>query len=64
MEIGLKLLPFAGADITAHFILPSFSKNLSSEDGLTNPELKAQLLEQITLFTNSLSTDLLDKDSE
>jgi NAD(P)H-dependent FMN reductase len=54
LEIGLEIMPFRGADITAHFSLPSFSSNFSEEEGLHDQELKDQLLEQIKIFDESL----------
>lgn len=55
LEIGLKILPFRGADISAHFSLPQFSENFSDDEGLLNEELKSQLIDQLNIFDESLS---------
>jgi hypothetical protein len=39
--------PFQGADVKGAFSLPSFATNFDAEKGITNEELKAQLLEII-----------------
>ncbi len=47
LEIASKRFPFQGADVKGTFSLPSFYDNFDVEKGITNPELKNQLLEII-----------------
>lgn len=47
LEFATKTLPRYGANIKATFSLPSFYDNFNETDGITNEELKEQLLEQI-----------------
>lgn len=44
LEIASKRFPFQGADLKGSFSLPSFYDNFDAELGISNPELKAQLL--------------------
>jgi chromate reductase, NAD(P)H dehydrogenase (quinone) len=45
MEIASKRFPFQGAIVKGSFSLPSFYENFDSEKGITNEDLKNQLLE-------------------
>jgi NAD(P)H-dependent FMN reductase len=47
LEIAKNRFPFQGADLKASFSLPNFNDNFDAEKGITNPELKSQLLEII-----------------
>ena len=44
LEIAKNRFPFQGADVKGAFSLPSFATNFDAEKGITNEELKAQLL--------------------
>ena len=45
LEIASKRFPFQGAIVKGSFSLPSFYENFDSEKGITNEDLKNQLLE-------------------
>lgn len=47
LEIAKNRFPFQGADLKGSFSLPNFNENFDLEQGITNPELKNQLLEII-----------------
>lgn len=47
LEMAKNRFPFQGADVKGAFSLPSFATNFDVEKGITNEELKAQLLELI-----------------
>ena len=47
LEIAKNRFPFQGADLKGSFSLPNFNDNFDQENGITNPELKSQLLEII-----------------
>jgi chromate reductase, NAD(P)H dehydrogenase (quinone) len=47
LEIANKRFPFQGGDVKGSFSLPNFNDNFDAEKGITNPELKKQLLELI-----------------
>ncbi|MES2567721.1 MAG: NAD(P)H-dependent oxidoreductase [Bacteroidota bacterium] len=47
LEFAAKTLPHYGAQIKATFSLPGFSTNFDDEKGITDNELKKQLLEKI-----------------
>ncbi len=47
LEIAKNRFPFQGADLKGSFSLPNFNDNFDVENGITNPELKSQLLEII-----------------
>jgi len=47
LEIAKNRFPFQGADLKGSFSLPNFNENFDAEQGITNPELKNQLLEII-----------------
>jgi len=47
LEIASKRFPFQGADLKGSFSLPSFYDNFDAEHGISNPELKAQLVSLI-----------------
>lgn len=47
LEIAKNRFPFQGADLKGSFSLPNFNDNFDLEKGITNPELKSQLLEII-----------------
>ena len=44
LEIGKNRFPFQGADLKGSFSLPNFNENFDLETGITNPELKSELL--------------------
>lgn len=45
LEIAKNRFPFQGAVVKGSFSLPSFNDNFNEENGITNEELKKQLLE-------------------
>ncbi|TDR24126.1 NADPH-dependent FMN reductase [Flavobacterium cheniae] len=45
LDIATKRFPFQGGIVKGSFSLPSFNDNFDSEKGITNEELKNQLLE-------------------
>ena len=45
LEIATKRFPFQGGIVKGSFSLPSFYENFDAEKGITNEELKNQLLE-------------------
>ncbi len=47
LEIANKRFPFQGGIVKGSFSLPSFNDNFDTEKGITNPELKKQLLDII-----------------
>jgi chromate reductase, NAD(P)H dehydrogenase (quinone) len=47
LEIASKRFPFQGAELKGNFSLPNFNENFDIETGITNPELKKQLLDII-----------------
>ncbi|MEN8928494.1 MAG: NAD(P)H-dependent oxidoreductase [Flavobacteriales bacterium] len=53
MDTALDRFPRHGATIVTHFSLPSFYDNFK-EDELVNPELKAELMEKVKTFENSI----------
>jgi chromate reductase, NAD(P)H dehydrogenase (quinone) len=44
LEIAKNRFPFQGADLKGSFSLPNFNDNFDLETGITNPELKSELL--------------------
>jgi len=44
LEIAKNRFPFQGADLKGSFSLPNFNDNFDFETGITNPELKSELL--------------------
>lgn len=50
LEIANKRFPFQGAVVKGSFSLPSFNDNFNSEFGITNDDLKKQLLEIVNSF--------------
>jgi chromate reductase, NAD(P)H dehydrogenase (quinone) len=50
LDIATKRFPFQGAVVKGSFSLPSFNDNFDAEKGITNAELKNQLLEIIHSF--------------
>jgi hypothetical protein len=44
LEIAKNRFPFQGADLKGSFSLPNFNENFDLETGITNPELKSELL--------------------
>lgn len=44
LEIAKNRFPFQGADLKGSFSLPNFNENFDAENGITNPELKSELL--------------------
>jgi chromate reductase len=47
LDIATKRFPFQGGIVKGSFSLPSFNDNFDAEKGITNEELKKQLLEII-----------------
>lgn len=47
LEIANKRFPFQGGVVKGSFSLPNFNDNFDAEKGITNPELKKQLLDLI-----------------
>lgn len=45
LDIATKRFPFQGGIVKGSFSLPSFNENFDAEKGITNEELKNQLLE-------------------
>ena len=45
LDIATKRFPFQGGIVKGSFSLPSFNDNFDAEKGITNEELKNQLLE-------------------
>lgn len=52
LDIATKRFPFQGGIVKGSFSLPSFNDNFDSEKGITNEELKNQLLETIESIAN------------
>lgn len=50
MGLAKTYLPYMGANIIAHFSLPSFHQNFSEEEGIKEPELAKVFEEQRALF--------------
>lgn len=44
LEIAKNRFPFQGANLIGSFSLPNFNENFDAENGITNPELKSELL--------------------
>jgi chromate reductase, NAD(P)H dehydrogenase (quinone) len=44
LEIAKNRFPFQGADLKGSFSLPNFNDNFHPEKGVTNPELKSELM--------------------
>jgi NAD(P)H-dependent FMN reductase len=44
LEIAKNRFPFQGADLKGSFSLPNFNENFNTENGITNPELKSELM--------------------
>ena len=53
LEAGKATFPRMGAELAASFSLPSYYDNFS-ENGITDPELSAQLNDAVDAFANSL----------
>ena len=47
LEIAKNRFPFQGADLKGSFSLPNFNENFDLETGITNPELKSELLKRV-----------------
>ena len=54
-ELALQLIRYMNENTIASFSLPSFNKNFSEQEGITDPELAAAFDEQLKLFTGALS---------
>ena len=54
INVALNSFPYSGANIVAHFSLPSYGKNFSTESGITDPELKDAFEKQIKQFKEAL----------
>ena len=50
LDIATKRFPFQGGIVKGSFSLPSFNDNFDAEKGITNEELKNQLLEIVNLI--------------
>lgn len=50
IEIAKNRFPFQGADVKGSFSLPSFYENFDTEKGVTNEDLKKQLLEILNVI--------------
>lgn len=50
----LKDFQYRGGNIVASFSLPSFQQNFSETDGITDEELKAELLKQVAILQEQL----------
>ena len=48
LEIAKNRFPFQGAEVKGSFSLPSFNENFHVKDGITNEDLKNQLLEIVS----------------
>jgi len=51
---AVKDFPFRGGQIIANFSLPSFGQNFSSDDGITDDELKSKFEEQLGVFEKAI----------
>lgn len=58
MEISLKIMPFRGGDIQAHFSLPEFKNNFSDSEGILDEELNSEFMEQVQKFRSSLKESI------
>ena len=47
LDIATKRFPFQGGIVKGSFSLPSFNENFDAEKGITNEDLKNQLLESV-----------------
>lgn len=54
MAQALGVFPKLGAQIVASFSLPSFGRNFTEGQGITDPELRAQFMERIETFRSVL----------
>lgn len=45
---------YRDAKLTGSFSLPSFNDNFSSDEGITNPELKEEFLKRLSLFSEEI----------
>ncbi|MEO1258758.1 MAG: NAD(P)H-dependent oxidoreductase [Bacteroidota bacterium] len=59
LEIVTKSFPFRGGKVMASFSLPSFKQNFSSDNGITNGELKNVFLEKINLFEKEINSEVI-----
>lgn len=50
LEAGKATFPRMGADLKATFSLPSFHDNFAAGEGITDPELAAELAEAVAAF--------------
>lgn len=57
MDAAKSTFPRMGANLKASFSLPSFYENFSSEKGLTNESLKAELEEEVKKFMASFERE-------
>lgn len=54
MSVALQFMPRMGAEVAAHFSLPSFKDNFS-EEGIVDQELRLEFEKQLSLFEEELS---------
>jgi NAD(P)H-dependent FMN reductase len=54
MGVALQFMPRMGAEVAAHFSLPSFKDNFSAE-GIADQELRLEFEKQLSLFEEELS---------
>ena len=57
MEVSLKIMPFRGGDVRAHFSLPQFRENFHDTEGILDGELRIAFLEQVDIFRQALKSD-------
>lgn len=54
LSTALGRFPFMGAFIIGEFSLPNFQSNYTEDEGITNLELRGQLMSEIDKFTSAL----------
>lgn len=52
--------PFLGGEVAATFSLPSFHQNFSTEDGIRDEALKAELQQSLIAFTSHLTDEVAE----
>ena len=57
MGLAKTYLPFMGANIVAHFSLPSFYQNFSEEKGIIEPDLSVEFKNQLKQFHDSFKLE-------
>jgi NAD(P)H-dependent FMN reductase len=61
LDIAVNKFKFMNKNTIAHFSLPFFKTNFSTEEGITDPELFATLKEQIEIFDQAILNPLEDR---